>query len=183
MTRLKADERREQILEVALKEFAERGLHGTSTESVARAAGISHAYLFRYFPTKRDLFAACAERCSERVRQTFRDAAARAEGDPLEEMGRAYIQMLEDRDVLLAQMQLWVAAASDEGAREIAQRTYGDIYKEIRELSNADAETARAFVAKGMLLNVAAAIDLERLAGGEAWVMELLPHLEQESVR
>jgi AcrR family transcriptional regulator len=50
-----AAERREMVLEAAVAEFAVHGLAGTSTEDVARRAGISQPYLFRLFPTKKAL--------------------------------------------------------------------------------------------------------------------------------
>ncbi len=48
--------RRETIVAAAATEFALHGLHGASTVRIAQRAGISHAYVFRFFPTKRDLF-------------------------------------------------------------------------------------------------------------------------------
>ena len=51
--RQSAEERREEILEAALVEFADRGLHGTSTEDIARRVGISQPYVFRLFGTKK----------------------------------------------------------------------------------------------------------------------------------
>src|ERR1700740_2181426 len=69
--RMSAEERREAVLEAALAEFAIRGLAGTSTEDVARRAGISQPYLFRLFPSKKALFLALVERCFERVGGTF----------------------------------------------------------------------------------------------------------------
>jgi len=51
-TRKSADERREEILVAALEEFGEHGLHGTSTDDIARRAGVSQPYLFRLFGTK-----------------------------------------------------------------------------------------------------------------------------------
>src|SRR2546430_8464212 len=45
--RKSAEERREEILRAALVEFAERGLHGASTEEIAKRAGISQPYVFR----------------------------------------------------------------------------------------------------------------------------------------
>ena len=45
--------RREQVLRIAAEEFAEGGLHGTSTEAIARRAGITQAYVFRMFSTKK----------------------------------------------------------------------------------------------------------------------------------
>ena len=53
---MSAAERREMVLEAAVVEFAVHGLAGTSTENVARRAGISQPYLFRLFPTKKALF-------------------------------------------------------------------------------------------------------------------------------
>jgi AcrR family transcriptional regulator len=50
-TRHTAAERREAVLAAALVAFAQGGLHGTSTEDIARAAGISQPYLFRLFGT------------------------------------------------------------------------------------------------------------------------------------
>ena len=54
-TRKSAEVRREEILAVALRHFAIGGFHGTSTEAIAREAGISQPYLFRLFRTKREL--------------------------------------------------------------------------------------------------------------------------------
>jgi AcrR family transcriptional regulator len=51
-TRLSADVRREQLIEAAVAEFAIYGLHGTSTEKIAKRVKISQPYVFRLFPTK-----------------------------------------------------------------------------------------------------------------------------------
>src|SRR5690349_24775256 len=62
-TRKSATERRDEILEAALVEFAARGLDGGSTETIAKAVGISQPYVFRLFGTKKQLFIATVERC------------------------------------------------------------------------------------------------------------------------
>src|SRR5204863_476321 len=51
-----ADQRREEILVAAFDEFAEHGLHGTSTDVIARKAGVSQPYVFRLFGTKKELY-------------------------------------------------------------------------------------------------------------------------------
>src|SRR6266568_8892525 len=108
--RMPAAERRESVLEAAVAEFALRGLAGTSTEDVARRAGISQPYLFRLFPTKKALFLALIERCFERVEETFTTAAADRTGEEAREaMGAAYAQLLEDRTLLLLQLQSYAA--------------------------------------------------------------------------
>lgn len=50
------DARREELLVVALKAFADKGFNGTSINALARSAGISIGSLYSYFPTKSDLF-------------------------------------------------------------------------------------------------------------------------------
>ena len=62
-TRLTAVDRREAILQAAMEAFAEKGLHGTSTETIARNVGISQPYLFRLYGTKKELFLAAIRRC------------------------------------------------------------------------------------------------------------------------
>src|SRR5215211_6519507 len=74
--RLTADERRTDIVAAAVRSFASGGLAGTSTEDIARLAGVSQPYLFRLFGTKRDLFLAAVGGPFDRIVDTF-DAAAR----------------------------------------------------------------------------------------------------------
>jgi AcrR family transcriptional regulator len=50
--------RREQILETALKLFAERGFDATSTRQIAKEVGIAEGLIFHYFPTKASLLTA-----------------------------------------------------------------------------------------------------------------------------
>jgi len=65
--RRSADERREEILDIAIERFAVGGYRGTSTEVIAREADISQPHLFRLFRTKQKLFLACGERACEKV--------------------------------------------------------------------------------------------------------------------
>src|ERR1700674_4836653 len=115
--RMSASERRELVLEAALAALAARGLDRTSREAVARRAAISQPYLFRLFPTKKALFLALVERCFQRVQDTFTTAAADLTGDEaLTAMADAYEQLLNDRTLLLLQMQAY-AACDDPAVR------------------------------------------------------------------
>src|SRR6266568_8939791 len=94
-TRHTAAERREDILDAALVEFAERGLQGTSTEDIARRAGISQPYLFRLFGTKKELFKATVARCFRETLESFPRAAEGTRGEEaLKAMGAAYMELL-----------------------------------------------------------------------------------------
>src|SRR5262245_47217135 len=102
--RMSAEERREMVLEAAVAEFALHGMAGTSTEDVARRAGISQPYLFRLFPTKKGLFLALVERCDQRIEEAFTTAAGDKTGEAaLAAMGTAYERLLENRTLLLLQ--------------------------------------------------------------------------------
>src|ERR671912_649782 len=117
--RLSADERRVEVIEAAVKAFASGGLAGTSTEEIARLAGVSQPYLFRLFGTKRELFLAAVERSMTRIADTFAEAARHPVADPpagyngqLMAMGLAYQDLLRDRTLL--RIQLHAFAASDD---------------------------------------------------------------------
>src|SRR6059058_6608753 len=91
--RKSAEERREQILEAALVEFAARGLEGGSTEAIARAVGISQPYVFRLFGTKKHLFMATIERCLRGTLEMFHTASAGLSGEEaLQAIGEAYTE-------------------------------------------------------------------------------------------
>lgn len=57
-SRLTAEERRLQILRVAVSLFSQRGFVGTTTKEIAQAAGVSEAMVFRHFATKQELYSA-----------------------------------------------------------------------------------------------------------------------------
>jgi AcrR family transcriptional regulator len=160
--RMSAEERREEILAVAIEHFAAGGYHGTSTEVIAKEAGISQPYLFRLFHTKRELFLACGDRACEKVLEAFRRAAASAPGgDELHAMGKAYIdELLPDRHAILMLMQGYAAAGADPAIREHVRRQYGVVVAEVAELSGAAPDEVWSFFATGMQLNVVAALDL-----------------------
>jgi len=170
-----ADERRESLVDAAMPVFAERGYHAAPTLEIAKAAGISQAYVFRLFPTKAELFAAVCSRARERMIDTFRAAAKRARANdlaPLAEMGNAYGELLEsDRDVLLIQLHSQVTSGAEPLVREAMQRTFRELYALVAAESGAGEEELRGWFAHGMLCNVMAAIGAEDL--DETWARTL----------
>jgi AcrR family transcriptional regulator len=170
-----ADVRRESVLEAAIPVFAAHGYHAASTMEIAKGAGISQAYVFRLFPTKSELFVAAYNVASERMANTFREAAAasRRKGDePLEVMGRAYRELLErDRDVLLMQLHSQVAAAGEPLIRDAVRRCFETLYELVGRESGAGPDELRGWFAHGMLCNAMAAIDADRI--DDAWATAL----------
>jgi AcrR family transcriptional regulator len=172
-TRMSAEERRADVLRVAIPEFARWGYQGASTEDVARAAGISQAYLFKMFPTKKSLFLALVEEGFACVRQSFVDAVGDAYGDEaLERMGACYGEMLRNRDQLMLQMQAY-AASNDPEIGEVTRREFGRLWREVARLSGRDDACLHEFFAKGMLMNVLASMDAT--SHPSQWVKACIP--------
>ena len=173
-TRQTADERREAVLTAAMREFADKGLHGASTDEIATAAGISQPYLFRLFGTKKLLYLATARRGMEEVFGRMADAADGLDGrERLKAMGEAYRELLlADRTRLKLMMQCFVSA-DDPEIREVVRTTWKELV-ELAEESEESREVVAHFFATGMLLNVMLAMGLfddatpwgDRLADG-----------------
>lgn len=171
---MSAEERREAVVAAALVEFSERGLAGTSTEDIARRAGISQPYLFRLFPTKKDLFIAVVARAFARIHAAFEQASEGVAGqDALMAMGEAYEALLEDRQLLLSQLHAY-AASDDPDIRQAAREGFKDLWELVEQRSGLRGDEVKRFFAMGMLLNVVAALDLPRL--DERWARACLPH-------
>src|SRR3989440_3233369 len=56
--RMTGENRRLQILRVAMRLFSQRGFRGTTTKEIAVATGVSEAMVFRHFATKKELYSA-----------------------------------------------------------------------------------------------------------------------------
>lgn len=169
---MSAEERREAILEAAREAFASTGFHGTSTETIAERAGISQPYLFRLFGTKKELYVASVRRCFRETMETFQRAAEGRRGaEALRAMGDAYMALLSDRSRLLAQMQAY-ASCDDPEICAVVREGYGDLFTWTERVSGLPPASVSSFFARGMLLNVAASMDLPH--SDEPWARRLL---------
>ena len=166
-TRLSKEERRREIVEAATREFAVGGLYGTPVETIAKRVGVSQPYLFQLFGTKKELFIAAVRRAFERTVATFRTAAAEAGEDAdmktiMIAMGMAYHRLLDDRELLLMQMQAY-AACDDEDVREAVREEFLRLVRFVQAASGAQDLDVREWLAQGMLMNVAATMDLSNV--------------------
>jgi AcrR family transcriptional regulator len=172
-SRKSAEVRREEILAIAVRHFAEGGYRGTSTEAIAREAEISQPYLFRLFGTKRRLFLACSDRACSHVAAVFRRVAAEVPpAQRLGRMGRAYIEeLLPERHEIQLLMQSYAAAADPEIQEHVRSR-YGELVEEVAALAEVEPGETFTFFAHGMLLNIVATLDLPAIAGSERWAAQ-----------
>ena len=152
--------RREAVLEAAATEFSRKGLHGASTDAIAKAAGISQPYLFRLFGTKKELYFATTRLKMEEIYLAFEQASRGKSGEEaLLAMGDAYRILIEDRERLQLMLQCF-AAAEDAEIREDVRRVWRDLVELVERVSGESPEVVSTFFAKGMLLNVLNAMQL-----------------------
>jgi AcrR family transcriptional regulator len=168
-----AEERREQIIEAAVRVFADHGFDAASTDEIARQVGISQPYLFRLFKTKRELVLACIERCFRETEEMFvRAAQGRHGAEALHAMGEAYIDLIRSDPVKLrAQLQSY-AACEDPEIRNLVAAEYGLLVHLVRRLSGVDADELSRFFSEGMLLNVLAVMG--QFDSPSPWAAELI---------
>src|SRR3954454_3581147 len=152
-----AEDRREAVLAAAMPVMAARGIHASPTAEIAKNAGISHAYLFRLFPTKSDLAMAVVERANQRIYDALAAAAAAEPGSGEEKMGAmgmAYSELLEDRELLLVQLHSHAAAAEDEAIRTAARNGFKRLVDLVERETGMEKTVVGRFFATGMLMNV-----------------------------
>ena len=99
--RMSAQRRRDQIIDVAIRLFSEKGFRGTTTKEIALAAGVNEAIIFRHFSTKRALYSAILDRKashSQAVEAAVDEAMARKDDRAVFETIAAHILDQHDED-------------------------------------------------------------------------------------
>lgn len=113
-TRVPAEGRRQQILEVATGLFARQGFNGTTTRQIAQGAEVNEAIIFRHFSTKEDLYWAVIEhQCSLRAGRAKLEARLGSGADPVEVLVGVAEDML-NRDTTLTRLLLFTALEKHE---------------------------------------------------------------------
>jgi len=109
------ERRRGDILDAAAQLFAEHGYAAADTQRLADRLGIAKGTVFRYFPTKRDLFVACIGRSLDRLGAAVESAAA-LKDDPLDKLEhgmRAYLRFFDEHPEVVELMILERAELKD----------------------------------------------------------------------
>lgn len=162
--RMRVEDRKELVLTAATAVFGEHGYVGTTTDAVAKAAGVSQPYVVRMFGTKEALFLAVLQRALGRLLDAF-EAAIDEGGDDLHQrIGAAYGELLSDRGLLLSLMHAFVLG-SDPTIGNAARRGFLQVYALLRHRAGFSPDEARDFLAHGMLLNTLVGI---RMAADES---------------
>ena len=158
-TRLPAAERRLELIETAVRVFAEGSYRGTTTAEIARAAGVSEPILYRHFASKRDLYFAALDLVWAKARAAWEEAIADAPDvrAGLESMGRRHFGV---RDCKTQLAELWVQSLS-EATEDPELRKY--VRKHMREVHDFFASLIRRGQEEGVF-------HADRDVDAEAWL-------------
>jgi AcrR family transcriptional regulator len=167
-SRRTAGARRAEITTAATVLFAHHGYARTTTDAVARAAGVSQPYVIRLFGGKRDLFLSVIDAAFDDIGELVGRAPR---GTPLQDRGdalRGTLGALDARpDLVLVVMQAVAAATDDERIRARLQEHIRAAHKAVWAAAGGDTDRVREFFGQLALLGTVAAIDVPELLGPE----------------
>jgi len=130
-SRLKAPQRREQLIEVATKLFARFGYEATTTAAIAEAAGVTEPILYRHFKSKQELFVAITRAMSHQTMQNWAKLIDRG-ADPAEQIRLVasefpnHLRQLSDAYHVIHGA---LANSRDRKVLSVMREHYGDIEK------------------------------------------------------
>jgi AcrR family transcriptional regulator len=158
--RLPAAERRQALINAALRVFAGGSYSGATTAEIAREAGVSEPILYRHFASKRDLYLACLEAAWAILRDAIEAAVAR-EPDPAEWVMAVpkTIKALRARKAL--PMEMWMQALTEAGEDPEIRRYLRKHMQEVHDFIRRLLERAQAH----------GGVPPDRDPDAEAWVM------------
>jgi AcrR family transcriptional regulator len=156
--RMPAAERRQALIDTAIRVFSEGSYRGTTTAEIARAAGISEPILYRHFASKRELYLAALDHVWGKARVSWEHALATTPDvrEAFEAMGRAHVTV---RDCKFQMAELWVQALG-EAAEDPELRKH--LRRHMREVHGFIAAVIRRGQEEGVL-------HPDRDADAEAW--------------
>lgn len=116
--------RRDAIINAALKEFATKGFDEASTNVIAKESGISKGLMFHYVNSKKDLFLFLYDYCTDMINKEYLEIMNFNERDIFERLRQSYLLQLE-----LLQKHPWIF----EFNKVCAITKSGEINKELEE--------------------------------------------------
>jgi TetR/AcrR family transcriptional repressor of nem operon len=91
VSRTKAAENRERILDVATTLFRERGIDGIGVADLMKSAGLTHGGFYGHFKSKDDLVAQACGRAVQKMRDNWIKVLNQTSGDPIHALANTYL--------------------------------------------------------------------------------------------
>lgn len=181
-TRLPAERRRQQILDVACTVFANRGFHATSMDDIAAAAGVTKPVLYQHFPSKRALFIDLLGDLGRRLLDELEQATSSAHsGRERVEVGFVAYFRFVTRNESAFRVLFGASARNDADFADVIERLLDEVASAVSQLIDIEGTVEQRRVLAHALIGIAEAtsrdtltddgsdLDGEQLAG---WVSE-----------
>lgn len=135
--RMSSEDRRHQLIRVAIALFSRKGFSGTTTKEIARIAGVTEAIIFRHFPTKDDLYAAILDEKANQLEfdEWLKEMREHAERRDDEAVFRALVKKLVDfhrKDPDFMRLMLFSALENHSLAQKFHDRRGDSLHKFLR---------------------------------------------------
>lgn len=133
--RMRAPERRAQLLDVARKVFGTSGFHTVTMDDVAREAGITKPILYDHFPSKRQLYLALLEADLDDLRKRLHTALEQSRGnrERIRASFQAYFDFVDDHAEGF-RLLMTEAVGSEQDFRGMVERFRRDVHAEVTEV-------------------------------------------------
>ena len=156
--RLPAAERRQAIVEAALRVFSSTSYAGATTAEIARQAGVSEPIIYRHFPSKRDLWFACLDQAWAQYRHAIEERVAElGEANGVLAIGQTGMHLRRER-VLMPN--LWIQGVTEASHDAAVQKV---VRRHMREVHGFIADVIRRAQAAG-------GVPVDRDPDAEAWI-------------
>lgn len=168
--RLPAEQRRRQLLDVALHVFAENGFYATSMDDVAFAAGVTKPVLYQHFPNKRGLYLTLLEDVGFRLLTELGGATTQAH-HPHEQVEAGFLAYFRfvHRDSDAFRLLFGASVRNDTEFAEVADRTVNDAAAAISGLIEIDGPEDQRLVLAHALIGIAEATARWALGRNQDW--------------
>ena len=182
-TRLPAERRRQQILDVACIVFAERGFHATAMDDIAAAAGVTKPVLYQHFPSKRGLFIELLGELGQRLLGELEQAtaAARSGRERVEAGFASYFRFTTSNEAAFRVL-FGASARNDPEFADVIEALLDEIARVISSLIEIEGTADHRRVLAHALIGIAEATSRDTMTAGGAgadpeqlarWVSEL----------
>jgi AcrR family transcriptional regulator len=182
-TRLPAERRRQQILDVACTVFADRGFHATAMDDIAAAAGVTKPVLYQHFPSKRGLFVELLGELGQRLLRALEEATAAVEsGRERVEAGFASYFRFTSSNEAAFRVLFGASARNDPEFADVIETLLDEIARVISSLIEIEGTAEHRRVLAHALIGIAESTSRDTMTVGGAgpepemlarWVSEL----------
>ncbi|HEX5084160.1 MAG TPA: TetR/AcrR family transcriptional regulator [Blastocatellia bacterium] len=136
--RMAGEDRREQIIEVAVRLFSKKGFRGATTKEIASAAGVNEAIIFRHFATKSELYAAIIDRKAnstglKALQGALAEAMGQSDDRQVFETLAFHVLEVHERDDTAMRLILYSALEGHELAELITRNFILKIHQQVAE--------------------------------------------------